>query len=123
MVRNDARDQKKYSKNKFYLWKEKSLDIAHVDEEAYLSELVAYLLHFERYKYDQLTSKLVEIHVDVFQKSSPMQSVVVAINFQGEPVVTITEELEPIRGGVELATIPYILYLSTKLVKVPVVVF
>lgn len=99
------------------------MDIAHVDEEAYLSELVAYLLHFERYKYDQLTSKLVEIHVDVFQKSSPMQSVVVAINFQGEPVVTITEELEPIRGGVELATIPYILYLSTKLVKLHVVVF
>jgi hypothetical protein len=52
-----------------------------------------------------------------------MESIVVAISFQGKPVVTIIEEPEPIRGGVELAIVPYILYLSTKLVKVPIVVF
>jgi hypothetical protein len=42
---------------------QESLDIAHVDEKAYFNEL-----HFESYKYDQLTSKLVEVHVDVFQR-------------------------------------------------------
>jgi hypothetical protein len=38
---------------------QKSLDIAHADEEAYLNELVAYQLHFEGYKYDRLIDKLI----------------------------------------------------------------
>ncbi len=49
---------------------EESLEITCVDEEAYLNELVAYQLHFETYQYDQLTNKLVEVLVNVFQKSS-----------------------------------------------------
>jgi hypothetical protein len=31
---------------------QESLEIIHVDEEAYLNELVAYWLHFKGYKYD-----------------------------------------------------------------------
>jgi hypothetical protein len=38
---------------------QESLDIAHVDEEVYLNELVAYQLHFEGYKCDRFISKLV----------------------------------------------------------------
>lgn len=47
-----------------------SLEIVHLDEETYLNELVAYQLQFEDYTYDQLTSKLVEVLVVVFQKYS-----------------------------------------------------
>jgi hypothetical protein len=43
-----------------------SLEIVHVDEEAYLYELVACQLHFEGYKYEQLIGKLVEVLVNVF---------------------------------------------------------
>jgi hypothetical protein len=43
-----------------------NLEIAHVDEKAYMKELVAYQLQFEGYKYDRLTCKLVEVHVIVF---------------------------------------------------------
>jgi hypothetical protein len=43
-----------------------SLEIARVDEEAYMNELVTYQLQFEGYKYDRLTCKLVEVHVIVF---------------------------------------------------------
>jgi hypothetical protein len=49
---------------------QESLEIARVNKKAYLNELVAYRLHFEGYKYDWLTGKLVEIHVNAFQKSS-----------------------------------------------------
>ncbi len=44
---------------------QESLKIVHVDEEAYLNELVTYRLHFEGYKYDKLISKLVEVLVNV----------------------------------------------------------
>ncbi len=47
-----------------------SLEIIHVDEEAYLNEWVTYWLYFEGYKYDQLTSKLVEVTIIIFQKNS-----------------------------------------------------
>jgi hypothetical protein len=47
---------------------QESLEIVHVDEEAYLNELVAYWLHFEGYKYDWLIGKLVEVLINVFQK-------------------------------------------------------
>jgi hypothetical protein len=46
------------------------LKIVYANEEAYLNELVAYQLQFEDYTYDQLTSKLVEVLVVVFQKYS-----------------------------------------------------
>jgi hypothetical protein len=38
-------------------------------------------------------------------------------------VITTTKELEPIKGGAELAIVPYIVPLPTKLVEVFVVVF
>jgi len=47
---------------------QESFEIVHVDEKAYLNELVAYGLHFEGYKYDCLNSKLVEVPINVFQK-------------------------------------------------------
>jgi hypothetical protein len=74
-----------------------------------LNELVAYWLHFEGYKYDRFTNKLVEIHVDVFEKSSHVQSAVVATSFESKFFVATIKELEPIRGGVELAIVPYTL--------------
>ncbi len=43
-----------------------NLEIVRVDEEAYLNELVIYWLHFEHYKFDQVTSKLVEVPINVF---------------------------------------------------------
>ncbi len=49
-----------------------------VDEEPYLNELVVYRLHFESYKYDEETGKLVEVPINVFQKISPMQATIVA---------------------------------------------
>ncbi len=55
---------------------QESLDIARVDEEAYLNELVSYWLHFEGYKYDQLIGKLVEVPIDVFQNISLMQLII-----------------------------------------------
>jgi len=47
---------------------QESFEIVHVDEKAYLNELVAYWLHFKGYKYDWLISKLVEVPIYVFQK-------------------------------------------------------
>jgi hypothetical protein len=44
---------------------QENLKIVCVNVEAYLNELVAYQLHFEGYKYDQLISKLVEVLVNV----------------------------------------------------------
>jgi hypothetical protein len=42
-----------------------NLEITHVNEEAYLNELVAYRLQVEGYMYDQFHNKLVEIFVTV----------------------------------------------------------
>lgn len=39
----------------------------------YLNKLVTYRLQFEGYTCDQLNSKLVEVHVNVLKKFSPMQ--------------------------------------------------
>ncbi len=75
---------------------QESLDIARANEVVYLNELVAYWLHFEGYKYDQLTSKLVEIHVDVFKKSSPLQSIVVAISSQANLLLPSLKNLNPL---------------------------
>ncbi len=57
-----------------------SLEIVHVDEEAYLNERIAYWLHFEGYKYDQLTSKLVEVPIIIFQKFSLVQAATIVIS-------------------------------------------
>jgi hypothetical protein len=54
------------------------LEIARANEEAYLNELLAYQLHFEGYKYDQLIGKLVEVLVNVFQKFSFVQATTIA---------------------------------------------
>jgi hypothetical protein len=70
-----------------------------------LNELVAHRLHFEGYKYDRLIGKLVKIPINVFQKSSHVQAIIVATSYRNELVVTITEEYEPIRRGVELAIV------------------
>jgi hypothetical protein len=60
---------------------QKSLEIPCANVKAYLNELVTYRLHFEGYKYDQVTSKLVEVPItNVFQKNSPMQVAIVAIS-------------------------------------------
>jgi hypothetical protein len=37
-----------------------NLEIAHVDEEAYMFKLVAYKVQFLKYMYDRLNSKLIE---------------------------------------------------------------
>lgn len=52
-----------------------------------------------------------------------MQAIVVARSSRSKPIVTTNEELEPIKGGVKLAIISYILPLPTKLVEVLVVDF
>jgi hypothetical protein len=97
------------------------LDIAFVDEEAYLNELVAYQLHFKGYKYDRLTCKLVEVHVDVLQNSSHEQSIAMATSFWSKAVVTTNEELEPIRGGTKLTIVPYTLFLPIETMEMHVV--
>ncbi len=93
-----------------------------VDEEPYLNELVEYWLHFESYKYDQVTSKLVEIPVNVFQKISPMQTTIVATSSRNEFVVNINEELEPIWRGAKMAIIFYTLPFPIKPVEVPTII-
>jgi hypothetical protein len=67
------------------------------------------LLHFESYKYDQVIAKLVEVPINVFQKNSPMQATNVATSSRSKLVVITNEELEPIKGGVEMAIISYTL--------------
>jgi hypothetical protein len=99
-----------------------SLKIVRVDEKAYMNELVVYQLHFESYKYDHVTSKLVEVPINVFQKLSPMQATIVATSYRNEFVVITNEEPKPIRGRTEMAIISYTLPLPTKLVEVPIVI-
>jgi hypothetical protein len=89
--------------------------------QIYLNELVAYWLHFEGYKYDQLIGKLVEIPVNVFQKISHVQAVVVATSSQNEHVVNAIEKHEPIRGA-KLTIVSCTLPLPTKLVEAPIVI-
>ncbi len=102
---------------------QESLEIIHASEEAYLNELVAYWLHFESYKYDQLISKLVEVLVNVFQNvNSPMQETVVVISFWNGLVVSTTKELEPIKGGTWLAIVSCTLPLPTEHVEILVVI-
>ncbi len=67
-----------------------NLEIIRANEEAYLNELVAYQLHFEVYKYDRLTGKLVEVPINVSWN---------------EHVVTIIKELKPIRGRTKLTIV------------------
>jgi hypothetical protein len=100
------------------------LKIVHVDEEAYLNELVTYRLHFEGYKYDQLISKLVEVLVNVLHRGSHVQPVVVATSSWSEHVVTTTEEPKRIRGGADqLAIVSCTLPLSIESMEVFVIVF
>jgi hypothetical protein len=49
-------DYKKSQKKK----NQNNLEVTHVDEEAYLFELVAYRVQFLEYRYDRLSSKLIE---------------------------------------------------------------
>jgi hypothetical protein len=69
------------------------LEIARVDEEAYLNELVAYWLHFEGYTYDQLTSKLVDVPITFSQKFSPMQVMTAILSSWSEPFIITMEQL------------------------------
>jgi hypothetical protein len=46
------------------------LEIACVDKKTCLNELIAYPLHFEGYKCDQLIGESIEVHGNVFQKES-----------------------------------------------------
>ncbi len=96
-----------------------SLEIAHVDEEAYLNELVAYQLHFEGYINDWFNGKLDEVPIIV---SQPVQTITVDTNSQNEPIITTTKEPEPIKGGVELTIVYCILSLRIEFVEVFVVV-
>jgi hypothetical protein len=57
-----------------------------------------------------------------FHKGSRMQSSVVATSSQSELVVTTTEKLEPIKGGIELAIVSCTSHLPTKPMEVPIVV-
>ncbi len=52
-----------------------NLEIAHVDEEAYMFKLVAYKVQFLKYMYDRLNSKLIETEggVGVSQIPTPME--------------------------------------------------
>jgi len=99
-----------------------SLKIVRVDEKTYMNELVVYQLHFESYKYDQVTSKLVEVPINLFQKLSPMQATIVTTSYQNEFVVITNEEPKPIRGGTKMAIISYTLPLPIELVEVPIVI-
>jgi hypothetical protein len=73
-----------------------SLEIASANEEAYLNELVAHWLHFEGYKYDRITSKLVEVPINVLQKNSHVQATTIITSFWKKCVVTINENLSPL---------------------------
>jgi hypothetical protein len=61
--------------------------------------------------------KLIEILVNVFQKSSPMQSTTMVTSSQIELVVTTTKEPKSIRGGVELVIVPYTYFYPKNLWK------
>jgi hypothetical protein len=99
------------------------LKIVRVNEEAYLNELVAYRLHFEGYKYDQLISKLVEVLVNVLHKGSHVQPTSVTTSSQSKLVITTTEEPKPIKRGAKLAIISCTLPLSIEPMEVLVIVF
>lgn len=99
-----------------------SLEIACVDEEAYLNKLVAYQLQFEGYTYDKITNKLVEVHVIVSHKFSHVQAAIIATSFRNEHVVTTTKEPKPFNGGVELVIVTCTLFLPIEFVETLVVV-
>ncbi len=98
------------------------MEIVRVDEKTYLNELVTYHLHFESYKYDCLINKLIEVHVNVFQKNSHVQVTDVVTSFWSEPIVTIIKKLEPIKWGVELAIVSCTLPLPIEPMEILVVV-
>ncbi len=84
-----------------------------------MNELIAYWLHFEGYTYDWFNDKLDDVPIIVSQL---MQVVTTNTNSQSELIVTTTEELEPIRGGVELTIVYCILSLPIEFVEIFVVV-
>ncbi len=84
-----------------------------------MNELIAYWLHFEGYTYDWFNDKLDDVPIIV---SQPMQDVTTNTNSQSEPIVINTEELDPIRGGVELTIVYCILSLLIEFVEIFVVV-
>ncbi len=49
-----------------------NLEMVCANEDAYLNKLVTYWLQFEGYTYDWLSTKLVEIHVEISQRILPM---------------------------------------------------
>ncbi len=93
-----------------------------MNEDAYLNELVTYWLKFEGYIYDQLSPKLVEVHVKISQRILHVQPTFASLSYQSELVTATTKKPIPIRGGAKITTISCTLFLPTKLVEVLVVV-
>jgi len=78
------------------------LELAHVDDEVYLNELIVYMLKFQGHKYDRMSAKPIEVHIEVFQKFSHVQPTSTIGSFHNELVVITMEKPTQIKGGVEL---------------------
>ncbi len=78
-----------------------NLEIVCANEDAYLYELVTYKMQFLEYKYDWLSSKLIEIEggVGISQILIFVEPVPTPVNIHSELVVTITEVLVQMQGG------------------------
>lgn len=90
------------------------MEVTHVDEEAYLFELVAYRVQFLEYRYDRLSSKLIENEggVGVSQIPTSVELIPASIGIQSELVVIITKVPTQMQGGSDFTIIPYTLPLN-----------
>jgi hypothetical protein len=69
------------------------LEVTGVDEEAYLFELVAYRVQFLKYRYDWLSSKLIETEggVGISLIPTSMELVPTYVGIHSELIVTTTK--------------------------------
>jgi hypothetical protein len=81
-----------------------------------------YQFQFEGYKYDRFSGKLVKVLSIVSQKFSLVEVTTIATSSHGEPIVTITQELKPIKGRVKLTIVSYSLYLPIESMEMPNVI-
>ncbi len=78
-----------------------NLEVTLVNEKAYLFELVTYRIQFLEYKYDSLSSKLIETEggVGVSQIPTSMELIPAYVGIYSESIVTTTKVPTQMQGG------------------------
>ncbi len=84
-----------------------NLEIACVDEKTCkLSKLVAYKVKFPKYRYDQLSSKLIETKGGArVSQITIVELILIYVGIKSELVFTIIEVLTQMQGGFDFAIV------------------